>query len=445
MKAKNYFTTQKKQFFFHANHMLALLALVFTTTLTAQDVRVAGYYNDGSSSNMAATWEEDGTRNDLTSGSNFAQAKDIFIYDGDEYVAGYRSNGTSSVATVWKNGTAQSLTSYTNGTEPSYAESVFVYDDDVYVAGREYNGTNYVAKLWKNGNVQNLTDGSENAQALSVFVSDGDVYVVGTEYDYSVDGNYVDAVIKVWKNGTAQDLTNGTNYVYAESVFIDNDDVYVAGRESNGTNYIAKLWKNGNAQNLTDGSSRASANSVFVSDGDVYVAGYDGTQPRLWKNGVEETLNYNGNLDGGRAYSVYVSGSDVYVAGTLTESNNNDVCRYGTLWKNGEFDFRDAAPGCSHDTAMNSVFVEDAQLSTEPIVNLQNSVNLYPNPVEDVLHIETTTNTIQKIELFSITGQRLKSWEEQSEIHLSQFAPGSYFMKIITNDNQIMTKQILKN
>lgn len=443
MKTKNYFTTLEKQSFFHADHILVLLALVFTTTLTAQDVYVAGYDNDGSSSNIAQIWEGDGTKHDLTTGSRNAKANDVFVYDGDVYAAGYEYNGTNYIAKLWKNGTAQNLTNW-NGTEHAYANAVFVSNGDVYVAGYESNGTNYVAKLWKNGNVQNLTDGSENAKAESVFVSNGDVYVVGIEYDYSVDSNNVDSTIKVWKNGAAQDLTNGVNYVGVESVFIDNGDTYVAGREYNGTNHIAKLWKNGNAQNLTDGSSQAAANSVFVSNGDVYVAGYDGTQPKLWKNGVEETLNYNGNLDGGRAYSVYVSGSDVYVAGTLTESNNNDVCHYAAFWKNEQVEFTSAAPACVANTAMYSVFVDDDQLSTETIVNLENTVNLYPNPVQNVFHLETTTYNIQKVDLFSITGQHLQTWEGVSEINISRFTAGSYFVKITTDNHQSITKQILK-
>lgn len=87
--------------------------------------------------------------------------------DLDVYVAGYESNGTKSVAKIWKNGTAQALT---NGLNDAYAHSLYVSGSDVYVAGFEYNGTNGVAKVWKNGTAQILTDGSKNANAQSVFV-----------------------------------------------------------------------------------------------------------------------------------------------------------------------------------------------------------------------------------------------------------------------------------
>lgn len=423
-----------------------VLTLALTTAVNAQDVYVAGFDNDGNSSTVAQIWEEDGTTHDLTSGTYTAHAKGVFADDGDIYAAGFEYNSsTISIAKIWKNGISESLT---NGNENAKANDIFVYDGDVYAVGYESNGSKNLAKVWKNGNAQNLTDGSENAKAKSIFVYNGDVYVVGITYDYSVDGNNVDSVIKIWKNGTEQDLTNGVYNVDVESIFVDNGDVYVTGREFNGNSYIAKIWKNGNAQNLTDGTfSNASANSVFVHpNGDVLVTGHDGPLPRLWHNGVEETLNYNGNLDGGRGHSIYVSGSNVYVAGYLRESNNDnsEFCNYAALWKNQEVVLTSSAPGCTENTGMFAVTVDDGQLGVEDFADPQNDITLFPNPVEDILQIETKAGNIQAIELFSITGKRLQTWEGQSEIDLSSFSEGNYFVRISTADNQTVNKQIIK-
>lgn len=406
-----------------------LTALLFAaTTLTAQDVYVAGFDNDGTSSNsIAQIWEGDGTKHNLTTGSRSASANGVFVYNGDVYAAGYEKNAADIfVAKLWKNGTPQNLT---DGTKNARATAVFVHAGDVYVVGYEHNGTKDVAKLWKNGNVQNLTDGSENAKAESVFVVNGDVYVLGIEYDFSVDGNNVDAVIKVWKNGSLQTLTPGNQSAHATSIFVDNGDVYVTGSEFNGTNHIAKVWKNGNPQNLTTGTNNARAESVFVYNGDVYVVGFDGSQPKLWKNGIEETLNYDTNKDGGRANSVYVSGSDVYVAGTLTESNGADVCNYAALWKNGQVDFTSSAPGCVEDTAMYAVVVDDNQLSINTVEISQNSFSLYPNPAQEVLNISTPQPTV--LQLFSLQGQMLQEVEVErnSQMNISHLAPGIYFIK----------------
>lgn len=443
MKSKNNHTITDKtvSLFGKITQMgLALLTLIFTTQLSAQDVYIGGYDHDGTNSSFAQIWEEDGTKHNITNGNNPARIDGVFADNGDVYAAGSERIGTKYRAKVWKNGIATNLT---NGTQHARAHDIFVYDGDVYAAGYEENGSKRVAKLWKNGNVQNLTDGSRNAHAESIFVSNGDVYVVGIEYDFSVDGNNVNSVIKLWKNGTAQDLTSGVQSVNAKSVFVDGTDVYVAGNEHNGTNYIAKVWKNGNAQNLTDGSNNASAESVFYWNGDVYVVGYDGTQPRLWFNGVSEPLHYNTNLDGGRAYSIYVSGSYYYVAGTLRESNGSDVCDYAALWRNGQVILTSAAPACVENTAMLSVFVDDGLLSTETVVNQENSISLYPNPVQDILYLQATTENIQKIELHSIAGQKLQTWENQDNIDLTSYATGIYFVKVQSSAG-INTIKIIK-
>jgi hypothetical protein len=73
-----------------------------------------------------------------------------------------------TIAKVWKNGVATSLSS---GTYEIYARSVYVLGSDVYVAGEEYNADNIsVAKVWKNGVETSLTDGSKNAGLGSIFV-----------------------------------------------------------------------------------------------------------------------------------------------------------------------------------------------------------------------------------------------------------------------------------
>src|SRR5690606_3621666 len=110
------------------------------------------------------------------------------------YVAGYVSNGTKQVATLWKDGMAQNLS---DGTNSAYAYSVYESDNDVYVAGYASIGTKHLATLWKNGVAQELSDGTSKAYASSVYVSDGDVYVVG----YVENGTK--NVDTLWKNGVA--------------------------------------------------------------------------------------------------------------------------------------------------------------------------------------------------------------------------------------------------
>jgi hypothetical protein len=176
--------------------------------VTGSGVYIAG---DVDGENLATLWKN-GVATFLRDSINYTTANSVFVLGSDVYVAGTMGN----VATVWKNGVATSLTDAAS--PPSSAHSIFVSGSDVYVAGEEtstgpdpvWNITS-IAKVWKNGVATSLTDGTYNAWASSVFVSGSDVYVAGT------DGR----VAILWKNGVATALSSvyGTT---ANSVFVTN-------------------------------------------------------------------------------------------------------------------------------------------------------------------------------------------------------------------------------
>ena len=325
------------------------------------DVYVAGYERNGSN-DVAMLWKN-GKPQTLTDGANHAYAQSVYVSgsssasgQADVYVSGQEYNGSKYVAKIWKNGNPQTLT---DGTNHANAYSVYVAGSssgsgpaDVYAAGFEHNGSNSVAILWKNGVAHTLSDGTNRAEAKSVFVSDKNVYVVGYELKSHI------SIAKLWillavetENGVAQDLTDGTNHAEAHAVYVSDGDIYVAGNESNGSSSVAMLWKNRTPQTLTNGTIHAKAHSVYVSDGDIYVAGYDRASPlndraRFWKNGTAENLSDLPSI----AYSVYATGNDVYVAGF----DYNSSSTVAKLWKNGEA--QDLTDGTNHALA-SSVFV----------------------------------------------------------------------------------------
>ena len=69
-------------------------------------------------------------------------------------------------------------------------------------------------------------------------------------------------------------------------------------------------------------------------------------------------------------------------------------------------------------------------------------VQIYPNPVKDVLHIQTT-DKVQQIKLLSINGQQLQSWKGQNSINLSAYPKGIYLVQITTEKGTI-TRKIVK-
>ncbi len=275
------------------------------------DIYAVGY--KGNSNATAKYWKND-VEISIAEGTE-ASLSSIFVDNDTVYISGQQNN----MAKYWRNGVGVTLGgSFSNGYD------VFVFNGDVYVCGyRSYNGR-LVAAYWKNGieiPLPSLTVGSQS-HARSIFVDKGNVYIVGIEFNS--DGER--AVL--WKNGVVEKLSEENIKGDAYSVFVYNEDVYVAGSERSGSKSIAKYWKNGIAINLSNGSENAKAYSIYVDEGDVYVAGYEDNIGKYWKNGIETTLVDLHRF--AQCLSVFVNNGSVYVSGYGTNGYN----RTAKYWKN---------------------------------------------------------------------------------------------------------------
>ena len=74
-----------------------------------------------------------------------------------------------------------------------------------------------------------------------------------------------------------------------------------------------------------------------------------------------------------------------------------------------------------------------------------NSFSVYPNPVNDILNIESTNNNvIQKIIVYDLMGKAiLEQKGENTQLNLSNITSGLYLVKIIT-ENESIVKKIVK-
>ena len=76
--------------------------------------------------------------------------------------------------------------------------------------------------------------------------------------------------------------------------------------------------------------------------------------------------------------------------------------------------------------------------------NLENTINVFPNPANDKLNITTTSNQKITAQLFDINGklQITQNIEQTATIDLAGFAKGIYILKLSTN-TQHLTKKIV--
>ena len=83
----------------------------------------------------------------------------------------------------------------------------------------------------------------------------------------------------------------------------------------------------------------------------------------------------------------------------------------------------------------------NANFSTPSIIEID-TVKLYPNPVNDILHISGQSEKYN-IEIYTLTGQKLYQYLNVSKIDMSLYANGVYLIKI-SDQNSITTKRVIK-
>jgi hypothetical protein len=294
----------------------------------ASTVYAAGYWYNGSTNDVASSWQDDAAgRVDLFTAAE-AIATSVLASGSDVYVAGYYKNARNNwAAALWKNGAKTDLFSDTSGSNTAQASAVCISGTDVYVAGYEKAGTG-AAGYWKNGAWVALAAPGD-AQATGITVSGSDVYVSG----YYLSGTF--NVACYWKNGAQTNLYTA-NDSKALALSVSGTDVYVAGYYFDGTSVNGCYWRNNSAGVTVLNSSAAFATGIVVSGSNVYASGYfnnarGNPSACSWRNGTQ-TILYSDTAGTGTAHAngIFLSGTDVYVAGWVN-TGTQSAC----FWKNG--------------------------------------------------------------------------------------------------------------
>ncbi len=82
------------------------------------------------------------------------------------------------------------------------------------------------------------------------------------------------------------------------------------------------------------------------------------------------------------------------------------------------------------------------------VLSLNNmDINLYPNPVQNILTI-TNVTTVKNIQIMNVTGQAVKAVTpvtDKAEINVSDLQSGIYFVKFVDENGNSITTKIIKN
>ena len=151
--------------------------------------------------------------------------------------------------------------------------------------------------------------------------------------------------------------------------------------------------------------------------------------------------------------------SKIYIDGVLLSQqtqngwSTNATATNFDFWLGGLFS-ENLSP---FDGSVDDLKIYNYALSQVEVTNLFNNnsltsdnfnannleVGLYPNPVNDVLNIDTK-DEISSVEVFALQGQKVLSSKE-NKINVSQLPAGIYLVRIEDVNNNIATKKIIKN
>ena len=149
---------------------------------------------------------------------------------------------------------------------------------------------------------------------------------------------------------------------------------------------------------------------------------YDGVNVRMYKNGV---------LKGTSPFNLFTAfDADYFYLASIWGSTNTF---------NGSLDDLKIYNYALTDTEISNLYNYNS-LATEDF-SLNNSVKLYPNPVRDILNIETAIE-IQSVEIYTIQGQKVVSSTEK-QINVSHLASGIYLVKTQDSNNKTSTDKII--
>lgn len=158
-------------------------------------------------------------------------------------------------------------------------------------------------------------------------------------------------------------------------------------------------------------------------------------QPIFNISGNNQLLTLNGfenliTIDGG-------------IVGQFKVENNgilNDFCALNNLFTNGTFDSTYSVFGNAYNPTQQDIINGNCTLSIESF-NLT-TINLYPNPVNNILHINTTEE-IQNVTLYDVLGKEQFITFSNNSIDVSTVSKGIYFLQIQTAQAKV-TKKIIK-
>lgn len=228
---------------------------------------------------------------------------------------------------------------------------------------------------------------------------------------------------------TISDLPYGsasrTIAVWAKTNVMNNNINYIFhyGNDSNG-NGLA-LRPNTLLYFANAGANLETANTFTNNTWVHYVCTYDGSTAKVYKNGVLFS-------SGAKSFNT-TNASNTFKLG-ISEGGFNS-------YFNGAIDDLKIFNYVLNTTEISNLFSNNS-LSSSAFSQNNLQVSIYPNPVNDILNIESETE-IKSVSIYNLQGQKIKT-SFSKQVNVSDLSSGIYMVRVEGSNNAIETKKIVK-
>ncbi|MDN3676438.1 T9SS type A sorting domain-containing protein [Flavobacterium paronense] len=271
--------------------------------------------------------------------------------------------------------------------------------------------------------VTDLNTGIADSAPADLFVRAGFLYFSATTPTYGRELYVMDASLNVFlfkdiNLGPADGMTaGGANFISYTNV---NTRLYFVA--NNGVDG-AELWKSNGSPAGTvivkdiNPTGNSNITNMFVFDGKIVFQATNGASGAelFVSDGTDSGTGLAADINSGSAGS---NPKDFIIYNSQLYFTATDVATGTELWKAA------TAP----------------TLGTTELTLVNNKIRLYPNPAKNYFEL-TTNQPIEKVEIYSMLGQLVKTFSAQNKYETSDLSKANYIVKINTNttfENKIL-------
>lgn len=224
-------------------------------------------------------------------------------------------------------------------------------------------------------------------------------------------------------------LPNGANprtiSIWIKPNSVNNDNIIFTYGSSSGNSAYGTSFNATNVYNYSFTTNLAFANATTANTWKHIVVTYDASKvAKIYVNGV---------LGSEGTYASWNTATGAFCLG------NSFTTTTGAF--NGAVDDLKIYNYALSQTDIASLYTNNT-LSSSDFAKNNLKIALYPNPVNDVLNIESETE-IKSVEIFNLLGQKVKT-SSSKQVNVFDLATGTYMVRIQDKNNGVATKKIVK-